>query len=226
MWRIAMLLGIALFLVACGSPSGASFSDAQATFSAGVHAPTDAPPVPSSTPLPSTPAPTRTSRPPTPTITPPVSQVLKVGNLRSEPRIATDTVVALICPDDTVAFISRAVIGESYWYRVRIETTAADCDPQRAQAGTEGWASSVLLGAPSYAFEYYAADAQLILPTTVRSTPTPKPTVTPQPIVRAAPAAPSGGRIGAICNDGTRSSATGRGACSHHGGVARWLYSP
>ncbi len=32
-------------------------------------------------------------------------------------------------------------------------------------------------------------------------------------------------RIGAICKDGTRSYATGRGACSHHGGVARWLYA-
>jgi hypothetical protein len=30
----------------------------------------------------------------------------------------------------------------------------------------------------------------------------------------------SGGyRIGAICNDGTQSSATGSGACSWHGGV-------
>lgn len=32
-------------------------------------------------------------------------------------------------------------------------------------------------------------------------------------------------RIGAICNDGTRSGATGPGACSHHGGVKRWLYA-
>jgi len=32
-------------------------------------------------------------------------------------------------------------------------------------------------------------------------------------------------RIGAICRDGTRSYATGRGACSWHGGVAYWLYS-
>jgi endonuclease YncB( thermonuclease family) len=30
-------------------------------------------------------------------------------------------------------------------------------------------------------------------------------------------------RTGAICSDGWRSSATGRGACSHHGGVAQWL---
>lgn len=31
-------------------------------------------------------------------------------------------------------------------------------------------------------------------------------------------------RIGAVCRDGTTSSATGRGACSHHGGVEYWLY--
>ena len=31
-------------------------------------------------------------------------------------------------------------------------------------------------------------------------------------------------RIGAVCNDGTTSRATGRGACSHHGGVDYWLY--
>lgn len=30
-------------------------------------------------------------------------------------------------------------------------------------------------------------------------------------------------RTGAICRDGTRSSATGRGACSHHGGVSSWV---
>ena len=30
-------------------------------------------------------------------------------------------------------------------------------------------------------------------------------------------------RVGAICKDGSRSSATGRGACSHHGGVSYWL---
>lgn len=31
-------------------------------------------------------------------------------------------------------------------------------------------------------------------------------------------------RVGAICRDGTRSYATGRGACSHHGGVSYWLF--
>lgn len=30
-------------------------------------------------------------------------------------------------------------------------------------------------------------------------------------------------RVGAICYDGTRSYSTGRGTCSHHGGVDYWL---
>ncbi len=33
-----------------------------------------------------------------------------------------------------------------------------------------------------------------------------------------------GKRVGAVCNDGWRSSATGSGACSHHGGVDYWIY--
>ena len=37
-------------------------------------------------------------------------------------------------------------------------------------------------------------------------------------------AEPGGERIGAVCNDGTTSTATGSGACSHHGGVDYWLY--
>jgi hypothetical protein len=32
-------------------------------------------------------------------------------------------------------------------------------------------------------------------------------------------------RTGARCRDGWRSDATGRGACSWHGGVADWLYA-
>ncbi len=35
-----------------------------------------------------------------------------------------------------------------------------------------------------------------------------------------------GRRIGALCRDGSRSGATGRGACSWHGGVAEWRHEP
>jgi hypothetical protein len=32
-------------------------------------------------------------------------------------------------------------------------------------------------------------------------------------------------RVGAECNDGTQSSATGSGACSHHQDVRCWIYN-
>jgi hypothetical protein len=32
-------------------------------------------------------------------------------------------------------------------------------------------------------------------------------------------------RVGATCEDGTASTATSSGACSHHGGVRCWQYS-
>jgi hypothetical protein len=53
--------------------------------------------------------------------------------------------------------------------------------------------------------------------------------VAPAPVTQQTTTTPttqssSGARTGATCNDGSRSNATGRGACSHHGGVAYWLY--
>jgi len=54
-------------------------------------------------------------------------------------------------------------------------------------------------------------------PTTHIVVRTPKPA--PQPVQQQATH-----RVGAICRDGWRSYATGRGACSHHGGVGEWLY--
>lgn len=49
--------------------------------------------------------------------------------------------------------------------------------------------------------------------------PTQQPTVAP-----TATATPASARTGAVCNDGTSTTATGGGACSGHGGVAYWLY--
>lgn len=49
----------------------------------------------------------------------------------------------------------------------------------------------------------------------------------PTKIVIPVPDNPSSNpvRTGAVCKDGTSSSATGRGACSGHGGVSCWNYS-
>lgn len=58
--------------------------------------------------------------------------------------------------------------------------------------------------------------------------PAPSVSSTPSPAASSpsvsAPTQQSSARTGAICKDGWQSSATGSGACSHHGGVAYWLY--
>jgi predicted flap endonuclease-1-like 5' DNA nuclease len=58
---------------------------------------------------------------------------------------------------------------------------------------------------------------------TPSKTPTRRPTSTPGAIIY--PTAGERIRIGALCNDGTSSGATGSGACSHHDGVSCWKYS-
>ena len=63
-------------------------------------------------------------------------------------------------------------------------------------------------------------------PTATQAT---QPTKALAPVPTSAPVAnpttPSSGiRTGAVCKDGTTSTATGSGACSHHGGVAYWTY--
>jgi hypothetical protein len=66
-----------------------------------------------------------------------------------------------------------------------------------------------------------------------------RPTITKTPLPTSTLSASGGGggggsggggssgrvRTGALCNDGTTSGATGRGACSHHNGVKCWYYS-
>lgn len=61
--------------------------------------------------------------------------------------------------------------------------------------------------------EIRAAEGAVVASAMLEVVPEPVPGPSPGPCVR----------IGAICNDGWRSDATGSGACSHHGGVAYWL---
>jgi hypothetical protein len=67
-----------------------------------------------------------------------------------------------------------------------------------------------------------ATQAQQIEPTATEAAIAPSDT--PAPADTATPAGPRV-RVGALCNDGTSSNATGSGACSHHGGVKCWKYS-
>lgn len=166
--------------------------------------------------------PTATAIPPTltPTAAPPVGQAIKSGNMRSAPKIANDTVLGQLCADDELEYVSRQEIDDDLWYLVRVTKRPVECGQSAVEVGSEGWVNTILVSKPSYAIETYASQAGIRLPAKILS-----PTSTPKPRPTTAPAKPSsGGRVGAICRDGTRSYATGRGACSHHGGVSYWLY--
>ncbi|MEO7910657.1 MAG: hypothetical protein ABIV47_13505 [Roseiflexaceae bacterium] len=110
-----------------------------------------------------TPAPTITRMPvvtPTTVATPvptaasatalaPTGQVLLISYLRTDPRVADDTRQAILCPDDTVEYLKQQTVEDLVWYHVRVAQLAADCNARRAPLGTEGWASSNVVSAPS-----------------------------------------------------------------------------
>lgn len=75
-------------------------------------------------------------------------QVVNGGNLRSEPRIAPETVIGLIYPGDTITFLERRTVGGQLWLRIRIVQPAANRAGEGVASGTEGWASATLLSPP------------------------------------------------------------------------------
>lgn len=180
---------------------------------------------PSATLVPATPSATiEPTIEPSPTaLAPPTGQAVTTANLRSEPRVASETVIGKLCEGDKLEYLSIQQVGTDLWFQVRVVSEASACDPARASVGTIGWAAGSVISEASYNVREYARSAGIQLPTAIPSTaalvpPTPRPTQAP------IPAGPRF-RVGAVCRDGSHSSATGRGACSHHGGVAYWLYN-
>ncbi|HWQ12698.1 MAG TPA: SH3 domain-containing protein [Roseiflexaceae bacterium] len=78
-----------------------------------------------------------------------VGVVTAGGNLRSEPRIAGETVVGLIWPGDQVAFIERREVDGQAWFHIQVLRPAPDRGGEGVPAGTEGWASATLLSPPT-----------------------------------------------------------------------------
>lgn len=72
-----------------------------------------------------------------------VAEVTGPANLRSEPRIAPETVVGQVVPGDTVAILLEQVGGDATWYRVRLTRTSGTL-----ALSTEGWINSTLLKLP------------------------------------------------------------------------------
>jgi hypothetical protein len=149
---LVLVVGFVLVFVTGMTSISAFFSPAKPTAQTaalnGSGLPTPAPTV-TRTPvtLPTaaaTPVPAATAVPATP-----IGQVLLVSNLRTDPRVADNTRQAILCPDDSVEYLMQQTIEDLVWYRVRVLQPAADCNASRAPAGTEGWASSKVVSAPS-----------------------------------------------------------------------------
>ncbi|WP_029214884.1 SH3 domain-containing protein [Kallotenue papyrolyticum] len=78
---------------------------------------------------------------PTPTALP-AGRVLGTANLRSEPRVAPETVLGVLNLDDQVAILERQELAGQVWYRVQVTRTSG-----ALAVGSEGWINGALLEA-------------------------------------------------------------------------------
>lgn len=74
-------------------------------------------------------------------------EVVRGGNLRREPLIA-ENIVGLIYPGDQITFLERRTVGGQIWFRIRVDQPAPERSGEGVPAGTEGWASALLLSTP------------------------------------------------------------------------------
>ncbi|MCS6939795.1 MAG: SH3 domain-containing protein [Roseiflexaceae bacterium] len=75
-------------------------------------------------------------------------EVVRGGNLRREPLITQENVVGLIYPGDRITFLERRTVGGQVWFRIRVDQPAPERSGEGVPAGTEGWASALLLSTP------------------------------------------------------------------------------
>ena len=69
----------------------------------------------------------------------PTLNVARAGNLRSEPRIAPETIVGQVAPGETLAVLESRTVEDQLWYHVRLNNPA----------GQEGWVNSSLVTPPT-----------------------------------------------------------------------------
>lgn len=166
----------------------------------------------------------------TPTLTPTLALAVSI------PQAFTNGVVLQDAnlrqgPGTNYAIVDSMTAGQT------LEVTGQNGDGSWYQVANQTWIASFLVSDIDTVFSIIDTSQIPTLPPTSQlvdsATPTLQlvdsapPTVTPNyvpapatiPVVSPMP----GLRYGAICQDGTRSNATGRGACSHHGGVSQWL---
>ncbi len=146
------------------------------------------PPQLSPTPPPVTPlAPRNTpmAAPASTSIPRPRARVANGGNLRSEPRLADETILAQVCPEDELAILAEEQAADIRWVQIEVLQIRGNCSDTRAQPAMIGWLSSVLIGpitpvaggdpAPAEPPPVAAAPEPTALPTSTAPAPSPPP---------------------------------------------------
>lgn len=107
------------------------------------------------------------------------------GNLRSEPRLADETILAQVCPEDELAILAEEQAADIRWVQIEVLQIRGNCSDTRAQPAMIGWLSSVLIGpitpvaggdpAPAEPPPVAAAPEPTALPTSTAPAPSPPP---------------------------------------------------
>lgn len=81
-----------------------------------------------------------------PTNPPPaLADVVQDGNLRSEPRLADETVLGQVCPGDVLRVLEVFVDEDVQWLRVQVQVQGGDvCSDTRAAVDSTGWVSGLV----------------------------------------------------------------------------------
>lgn len=176
-------------------------------------APTETPrPTSTPTPIPtSTPAPTFTPRPlPTSTTAPPALIAQTSVNVMREPVdvIAGNNLLVTLPAGSYLPVTARSTDG--LWWKVWYNNVS-------------GWVRSGSSASPIGAVAALPSVALIYATFTPVPVPPTAPPAAPAGLTGVCAGRSPGQRYGAICRDGWRSSSTGSGTCSSHGGVATWL---
>jgi hypothetical protein len=216
-------VGIVVVLLACCFP----FQSAQHLASRPMRTPVCCD---DSTMVPLSPTPTPKPPPSTPTpslISTPAPPQIALGYFQPPTYDRPlGQVLGKLCTNDTVDVLAYQMVGDERWLQVKRVRSIQEC-AESLKIGQIVWVRRADVEEPRGSVEDYMQAIGTTLFTPIPATPVPptlKPRPPARPTVQPAPSSSGGGRIGAICRDGSHSNATGRGACSHHGGVDHWLY--
>jgi Bacterial SH3 domain len=71
--------------------------------------------------------------------------VTRSGNIRSEPRVAPETVIGQVALGDQLTILEERSIDGETWYRAQISQGAATRPAEAAPVGTVGWVAALLV---------------------------------------------------------------------------------